>query len=246
MKLILLFGMFLLSMTGCRKPISLEIIGPDNGKEGFSLLALGDSYTIGQSVAEEERWPNQLTARLRASNFLINQTDIIARTGWTTLELEAAIQARQFSHPYQMVTLLIGVNDQYRGYSLSSYQTNFEHLLKTAIVLANGEKSRVVVLSIPDYSVTPFAKNLNIERIRIEIDQFNWANSQIAQRYGVHYVNVTTLSRQAQEDPELLAPDQLHPSGKMYGLWVDLILPVAQSILGRDAERGEKPLLFVP
>ncbi|HLE24923.1 MAG TPA: GDSL-type esterase/lipase family protein, partial [Thermodesulfobacteriota bacterium] len=129
------------------------------------------------------------------------------------------------------VTLLIGVNDQFQGYSEESYAINFEKLLIKAIELAGGRPYRVIVISIPDYSITPFGKRFGQARIRTEIDRFNEINKQIADEKGVHYVNVTEVSRKASESSTLLAPDGLHPSVQMYAEWLELIAPVAISVL---------------
>ena len=201
-------------------------------------LALGDSYTIGESVAASERWPVQLTARLRARGLPIDDPLLIATTGWTTGELSRAIEQANPIGPFDLVTLLIGVNNQYRGRSADEYRKQFHALLQRAIAYAGDDPARVVVLSIPDWSVTPFATGMgaeqsSLDRIAGQIDQFNAINRAETERSGAHYLDITPISRQAAQDRSLLATDGLHPSGKMYAHWVKLIEPMACDILQR-------------
>lgn len=196
----------------------------------LQYLALGDSYTIGESVAESERFPNQLESMLADEGLTVEVT-IIARTGWTTDELWQGIQAQTVSPPYDMVSLLIGVNNQYRGRSLEEYREGFVFLLNKAIEYAGGDVNRVIVFSIPDWGVTPFAAGRDAAQIASEIDAFNQINLEETQKAGAHYVNVTPVSRKAKEDPALIAGDGLHPSGKMYAEWAKSALPIALSIL---------------
>ncbi|MBL8049683.1 MAG: SGNH/GDSL hydrolase family protein [Anaerolineales bacterium] len=190
-------------------------------------LALGDSYTIGESVAENERWSNQL-AELIGGNI---EVKIIARTGWTTSELWEGIQKETLTPPYDMVSLLIGVNNQYRGYDIEEYRQEFVFLLNKAIEYAGGDTNKVFVVSIPDWGVTPFAKGRDAEKIAKEIDAFNQINKEESQKLGIAYIDVTPVSREAVNDADLIAPDGLHPSGKMYAEWAKLALPVALEIL---------------
>lgn len=192
-------------------------------------LALGDSYTIGESVPEAERWSNQLANLLKQNGYQV-ETTIIARTGWTTAELWQGIQQTEISPPYDMVSLLIGVNNQYRGYDKEVYRQEFTFLLNKAIEYAGGNKNKVFVVSIPDWGVTPFAQGRDAEKIAREIDAFNQINKEEAEKLGVAYVDVTPVSRQAVHDADLIAPDGLHPSGKMYAEWAKLALPVALEI----------------
>ena len=194
------------------------------------FLALGDSYTIGEGVPERERWPNQLADRLRALGHAMNVT-ILARTGWTTGELAEGIRVARLKGGYDLVSLLIGVNDQYRGLDMEAYRLAFADLLKQAVQFAGGKLTRVVVVSIPDWSVTPFAADRDRACLLVEIDAFNAVNREISHRAGVRYVDVTPASRLASSDLSLLASDQLHPSGKMYSQWVDLVLPEAIAVL---------------
>lgn len=189
-------------------------------------LALGDSYTIGESVAEADRWPNQLARLLQ-----IPPPEIIAKTGWTTDELNAAIDKANPRGPYDLVTLLIGVNNQYRGRDAEQYRREFVGLLNRAIAFAGGKPWRVVVVSIPDWGVTPFAANRDRAKIGAEIDRFNAINRDETLRVKAHYVDITPVSRGAADDRSLVADDGLHPSAKMYAEWVKLIEPEARAAL---------------
>ena len=198
-----------------------------------SFLALGDSYTIGEGVAPDERWPAQLVRRLRSRGREIDEPAIVATTGWTTDELSAAMDATTFAPPYALVTLLIGVNNQYRGRGLDNYRVEFEPLLQRAIALAGGREGAVIVVSIPDWGVTPFADRQGREQavVGAEIDAFNEAAREIAAQHGVAYADVTAESRATGADPTMLVADGLHPSAAQYALWADLILPMAESSL---------------
>ncbi|MEO9475598.1 MAG: SGNH/GDSL hydrolase family protein [Cyclobacteriaceae bacterium] len=197
----------------------------------FTYLALGDSYTIGEAVAVSDRWPVQLIDTLKAKGVEIETPKIIARTGWTTDELLAAIEKEQLTETYDLVSLLIGVNNQYRGYPVSQQETEFKVLLNQAIQFAGGDTSRVFVVSIPDYGVTPFGKNGNPEKIAKEIDEYNALNKRIADLYEVQYFDITPGSREAENNPDLIATDGLHPSGLMYSEWVKLIFPWVYDLL---------------
>jgi lysophospholipase L1-like esterase len=186
-------------------------------------LALGDSYTIGESVSEAERWPNQLRDSLSKKGYAIGKPTIIATTGWRTDNLKNAMNIAQLKPEYDLVSLLIGVNNQYQGKSSDQYAIEFEDLLKTAIHLAKGRKESVFVVSIPDYGFTPFGKPKQ-EAITKAIDLFNEINARITYKYKVQYFNITEISRDGLTDPSLVAGDGLHPSGKMYAQWVELIV----------------------
>ncbi len=202
--------------------------GSETGKESLRFLALGDSYTIGQGVPEDTRWPVLLTDTLIKSGFEMDDPQIIARTGWTTGELKAGIDKASPQGPFDLVSLLIGVNNQYRGvssgYTLEDYHDEFTGLLQMAIDFAGSNPDRVFVVSIPDYSVTPFASIFNKNRISAEIDQYNSINRLIAESFNVKYFDITPVSRLAAKDQQLLASDNLHPSGKMYRMWIDLMI----------------------
>lgn len=203
----------------------------------MKFLALGDSYTIGESVLPEERWPVQLAALMRARGIEVESPDIIAKTGWTTDELVSGIIRATPMPPYDLVSLLIGVNNQYRGYSPDAYREEFAALLGQAIDFAGGDPGRVIVLSIPDWGVTPFgandARGRTPAQISAEIALFNAINREETLRLGAHYVDITPISQEAKDDLTLLAPDQLHPSGKMYARWAGEALPVVLEILSR-------------
>ena len=190
------------------------------------MLALGDSYTVGEGVGPADSWAIEAASRLDVSGI-----EIIAKTGWTTDELAAAVADRHLIGPFALVSLLVGVNNQYRGRPLDEYRQQFGRLLDTAIGLAGGKRQRVVVLSIPDWGVTPFAAGRDRARIAREIDAFNATSLEESRRRDVHYVDVTTISRRAATEPELLAPDGLHPSALMYKEWAELVVPVAQQAL---------------
>jgi lysophospholipase L1-like esterase len=196
----------------------------------IKYLALGDSYTIGESVEKAERFPNQLAALLANEGLNVDVT-IIAKTGWTTDELWQGIQAREPNPPYDLVSLLIGVNNQYRGRDLEEYREQFVFLLNKAIEYAGDDAHKVIVLSIPDWGVTPFAGSHESKKIAEAINQFNQVNREETEKAGAHYIYITAISREAINDRSLIAGDGLHPSGKMYAMWVDLTLPVALEIL---------------
>jgi lysophospholipase L1-like esterase len=193
------------------------------GEKGKNLkyLALGDSYTIGESVPEMKRWPIQLVSALESEGFSFEKVQIIAKTGWTTDELMQGIASENPDEDYDLVSLLIGVNNQYRGRSVDEFKVQFTSLLDLAIDFAGGNKDHVFVVSIPDWGVTPFAADRDGEKIAVEIDLYNSAKKDICQRYGILYIPITDISREVKSDSDLVAGDGLHPSGKMYGRWVD-------------------------
>jgi len=202
----------------------------DPAMRKIHYLALGDSYTIGESVDTAERWPNQLAQMLNVQGYQTDVT-IIAKTGWTTDELWQGIQAKEINPPYDLVSLLIGVNNQYRGRDAEEYREQFGFLLNKSIEHAGGNAKRVFVLSIPDWGVTPFAKGRDPAQIAKDIDLFNSINREETEKAGAHYVDITPISREAVNDPALIADDGLHPSGKMYMTWAELSLSVVLEIL---------------
>lgn len=197
----------------------------------YSLLALGDSYTIGESVPLYRNFPYQAVQLLREKGFPFHAPEIIAKTGWTTDELDAAMNENRFLQSYDFVTLLIGVNNQYRGRNLIEYKEQFEELLKRSIKLANDKKENVIVLSIPDYSVTPFARDSDIEKTAREVEVFNSVNRAISAQFRVHYIDITPGTREAATDASLLAEDQLHPSAKEYEKWAEKVAAMISSEL---------------
>jgi lysophospholipase L1-like esterase len=200
----------------------------------YTYLALGDSYTIGQSVQPKECFPIQLVDSLKQKEINISEPQIIAKTGWTTDELLQGIDKAGLLNHYDLLTLLIGVNNQYNGLSIDEYRQEFTELLNRAIKFAGNNRKSVIVISIPDWSVTPFAKEKDKATISKEIDAFNTVNFEECRRAGVQYINVTDISRRANSDATLLAEDGLHPSRKMYALWVQKIFPKALSILTKE------------
>ena len=198
---------------------------------GMRFLALGDSYTIGESVDALECWPMQLATHLRARGVKIDDPEIIAKTGWTTDELSAGIDRADPKSPYSLVTLQIGVNNQFRGRSLEEFRTQFAALLKRAIGFAGGDTHRVVVLSIPDWGSTPFAAGQDRIKIGKEIDAFNSASAEECAKQNVAFVDITPISKQALDDKTLVAPDGLHPSSKMYSLWNQAALATVRKAL---------------
>lgn len=193
-----------------------------------TYLALGDSYTIGESVEASGRWPVQLAALLSSGAHPLDAPVIVAKTGWTTDELSAAMDDAKLEPPYGLVSLLIGVNNQYRGRPLEEYEQQFSALLTRAIALAGDRPGRVLVLSIPDWGTTPFAEGRVRRQIAMEIDAFNAAAREECERRGVAYVDITGISR---ERKELVAGDGLHPSAEQYALWAEAALPFARKLL---------------
>jgi lysophospholipase L1-like esterase len=209
-----------------------KIIVEDN----LRFLALGDSYTIGESVTTDLRWPVMFVDSLHHRGINASEPNIIATTGWRTDELKRAIEKARFKGTFSMVSLLIGVNNFYQGKSADAYATEFEDLLKTAIKLADNKKDHVFVLSIPDYGFTPFGQDKR-EQITPGIDTFNKINRDITERLGVAYFDITPISRKGLAEPDLVASDGLHPSGKMYAQWVQLILKDATLIPDEEEEK---------
>jgi lysophospholipase L1-like esterase len=191
---------------------------------GRKYLALGDSYTIGEAVAEDLRWPVQLVARLNRREFHFDPPEIIATTGWTTDELAAAMDGKYPAGTradFDLVSLLIGVNNQYRGRTLDEYREQFGALLERALALAGDDPQRVIVLAIPDWGVTPFGAKSGRDTAQIarELDAFNAAAAEIARARGVRFVDTSAVSRQ--RGAEWVAEDGLHPSGALYAAWAE-------------------------
>lgn len=197
-------------------------------------LALGDSYTIGEGVAPADRWPEHLVRLLAMHGVRVAPPEIVATTGWTTDELAAGIDAAALRPSYDLVSLLIGVNNQYRGRPVEEYREEFRDLLERAVHLA-GAPERVLVLSIPDWGVSPFAEGRDRARLAAEIDRFNAVNREEAGRASARHVDITPASRLAAGAPDLTAADGLHPSGVMYGLWAERALPHALAAVGPHA-----------
>ncbi|MGN6351805.1 MAG: SGNH/GDSL hydrolase family protein [Parafilimonas sp.] len=199
--------------------------------ENFSWLALGDSYTIGESVNEEERFPAQTISLLKKKNIPFRKPEYIAITGWTTQNLLDGIAQENPQNPFDVVSLLIGVNDQYQQMDTAGYRIRFIACLEKAIELAGNKKEHVFVLSIPDYSVTPFAGKMDTAQISKEIETFNMINKAVTSSYNISYTDITPLTREAEKDNTLIALDGLHPSGKEYARWAALLAPQVQKVL---------------
>jgi lysophospholipase L1-like esterase len=191
-----------------------------------SYLAIGDSYTIGESVPVSENFPNQTAGLLKKAGIKITEPTIIAKTGWTTDELQEQLSRTRLAVPFDFVTLLIGVNNQYRGRSGDEYAKQFEELLQQAIGYAGGKTNHVIVLSIPDWGVTTFAEGRDRNQIAKEIDLYNSINERISKQYKVHYINITRFTREAATDKTLIAKDGLHPSAKDYTRWAEKVKEV--------------------
>lgn len=196
------------------------------GGAALHYLALGDSYTIGEAVVASACWPNVLVRRLRQVGVVIDDPLIVAVTGWTTDELEQHIDALQLMPPWDLVSLQIGVNNQYRGRPADDYREQFTGLLERAIGLASDRPDHVLVTSIPDWGVTRFAREQGRDSAKIadELDAYNAIARAEARRVGAGFVDITGISRQ---HPLLLADDSLHPSAEQYALWAEAILPAA-------------------
>ncbi|WP_426493021.1 SGNH/GDSL hydrolase family protein [Hymenobacter sp. 102] len=228
--------LLLLVLAGCTEPTSAPAPSPappapvPTAPAGtVSYLALGDSYTIGQSVPATDRWGVQLAQLAQAEG--VQTPDIIAQTGWTTGELQQAIAAANVQKTYGLVSLMIGVNNQYRGLPLATYRTEFRQLLQTAIGFAGGRSRRVFVLSIPDWGQTPVGRSYSQTRISTEIDQFNAVAREECSRVTVEFVDITDLTRNTRSDPAQFAPDGLHYSGLHMSQWANRALPVVRLLL---------------
>lgn len=224
-KNILVFFLLLLFFSCTKSDIPIKT---NHNKITKKYLALGDSYTIGEGVLEKERWPVILTEKLNQEEILFDTPRIIATTGWTTGDLINAIENEDLK-TYDLVSLLIGVNNQFQGLDFDIYKREFRELLEKAIKLTANNPDKVFVVSIPDYGVTPFGKARDPQKISAEIKAYNDFKKKVTAEYGVTYINITPVSRKAEKDESLLAADEVHPSGKMYHEWVDLIFPEIRS-----------------
>ena len=219
---------------GCNKEnqILTDETNPKTNKavKSYTYLALGDSYTIGESVSAEESFPFQLSAALKTDNSLVESPKIIAKTGWTTDELTTAIKSATLQPKYDFVTLLIGVNNQYRSFDTVVYRKEFKELLQTAIKFAGDKPENVFVLSIPDWGVTQFAKNSrrDVAKISAEIDFYNAINKEETAKNRAIYLDITPISREATNNLNLIANDGLHPSALMYNKWVSSLAPLVR------------------
>ena len=230
MKLALIFTALLFACTEPSAKLNMAN-NPTANKSKYTFLSLGDSYTIGENVDASARWPVQLAGRLRQEGIDVADPDIIAKTGWTTAELQDAIRDSGNRKTYDLVSLLIGVNNQYRGQSQDRYRTEFRALLQTSVKFAGGQANRVIVLSIPDWGVSPFAAGRDQKQIATEIDAFNAIARDECRKAGIAYVDITSLSRKAVNDDTQFASDGLHYSGKQMQQWAELALPIAKDLL---------------
>jgi len=203
----------------------------NNNTKVYHMLSFGDSYTIGEGMQPDDRFPNQTISILKSKGINFDEPKIIAKTGWTTDELMAAIHEDNPKSDYDFVTLLIGVNNQYRGRSIEEYHADFTKLLKMAIGFAQGKSNHVIVISIPDWGVTPFADGRDRNKIAEEIDLFNSINKKETETLKAHYIDITPESRKAGNDLSLVADDKLHLSAKMYNEWAILVADVIKSEL---------------
>lgn len=218
---------FVLGQWSCISTQNISKQNQDMDSNGLTYLALGDSYTIGEGVAAKDRYPHQAVEMLKESGINFSEPKIIATTGWTTDELAKGIQAADIKGKnYDLVTILIGVNNQFRGRPVENYQKEFRQLLEDGITFAKGDKSHVVVLSIPDWGVTPFAVNRGSdqEKVALEIDLYNKAKKAIAEEMGVDYIDITEHYRINGMKPESVVSDNLHPSGLIYQYWAEKLV----------------------
>ena len=232
----ILLAVVLLGPLGCATPQVAPATASGGGSASANAptyLALGDSYTIGEGAAAADRWPAQLASLLTAQGVAVAAPDYIARTGWTTAELQAAIATAKPAASYGLVSLLIGVNNQYRGQSVAQYRVEFGALLQQAIGFAAGRPGHVVVLSIPDWGQSPHGQRQGRDpaAIGLEIDQFNAAAQDECRRASVAYVSITDLTRAAAGTSRQFTSDGLHYSGPQMRQWADRALPVAQALL---------------
>ena len=190
-----------------------------------SYLALGDSYTVGESISKKHTWPKQLVDSLKKRSIFLSEPRIIAKTGWTTDELKKAINDSSLDYPYDWVSLLIGVNNQYRGRDLGEFKLQFESLLSEAIAFSGNRKERVFVISLPDWGSMPFAKDRDPNKIAIEIDNFNQIIYEVCAFENIKFIDITPISRNIYSNPNWIAKDSLHPSKEQYSKWVEKMIP---------------------
>ena len=222
----------LISLLSCSLIMIEENMGNKEILERMDYLALGDSYTIGESVGEEERFPAQLFNSELDHEIEKGEYKIIARTGWTSRNLLDAMEKENLKKgDFNFITLLIGVNNQYQGKPFSQYESELYELIDKAIELLEGRSDRLIVVSIPDYSVSPFAASSDKSKIAEEIKHYNTFKKEIAESKGARFVYITDLTQNAKDDLSLLAFDQLHPSAKSYAQWVGRILPELNDII---------------
>lgn len=196
-----------------------------------SLLALGDSYTIGTGINPDDSWPYQLGDSLSSRNFTVDSTVIIATNGWTTTDLLSGIDNNDASSAFNLVSILIGVNNQYQNLDLDLYRNEFRKIIEEAINFARGDTAKIFIVSIPNYGVTPFGQHRNPVIVKQEIEYYNGIAKEIGSDYDIPFINITPISELAANDSTLLAQDNLHPSAKMYAMWINEMLPTVTQIL---------------
>ena len=201
-------------LSSCKKLILKE-----------SYLALGDNYTFGEGISKEHTWPKQLVDSLKKRNIFLSEPKIIAKTGWTTDELKKAINDSSLDYPYDWVSLLIGVNNQYKGRDINEFKVQFESLLLEAIAFSGNRKERVFVISLPDWGSMPFAKDQDLNKIAVEINKFNQVIYEVCAFENIKFIDITPLSRKIYSNPNWIAKDSLHPSKEQYSKWVEKIIP---------------------
>lgn len=213
--------------TSAKRSSIIDTLKDSRPSAQLTLLSLGDSYTIGHAVPEDQNYPHQLSALLNSKGLNVAPPMIIATSGWTTSDLISGIQAATVTKKYDIVTLLIGVNNEYREYPIDTYRREFRKLLKTAVTFAGGNAAHVFVLSIPDWGATPFGERdgRNVESVAKDIDAYNAINKEETAQVGANYTDVNPESKKATSDLSLVAQDGLHPSGMMYKEWVALLAP---------------------
>lgn len=229
--LILVFSLFQFSCCTKKEAVVTETPTTPTEVAPIKYLALGDSYTIGESVQPTGRYPVQFAKQLNDAGIETESPQIIATTGWRTDQLIEAVANTTFPDTFDLVSLLIGVNNQFQGKPISTYEKEFEELLQTSIDLAGGDKNRVFVLSIPDYAFTPYGQNSNPNSISEGIDNFNAVNKTITENMGVRYFNITPISRKGVEEPALVASDGLHPSAEQYRRWVEVFFEEMKEVV---------------
>lgn len=225
-QLLVIGTIFLLTATGCNAQKTVS-------KHMYTYLALGDSYTIGEQVPPAENFPHQTVELLRKEHIDVGDPIIIATTGWTTDELAASIMEHNITDTFSFVTLLIGVNNQYRGRDLENYKVEYTSLLQQAIMFAGGNNRHVFVLSIPDWGATPFAEGKDRKKVAEEIDAYNAAKKEITEANNCHYIEITESTRHNADNVLYLAGDGLHPSGKEYAIWASKLAPLVRIALKR-------------
>lgn len=228
---LIFIGLVLSMLNGA----SLAFAGP------IKILALGDSYTIGHGVDEQESWPEQLKERLKANGIPIEAVDIIARSGWTSRDLLTAVERSKLNNEYDVVLVLIGANDQFQGRPVNDYSRDLKALLRKAVVFSKDRPSHVILVSVPDWAFSPYAAGWDPKEISAQIDEFNQAAKDLADVSGLRWVNITALSREMTGSFVYIA-DGLHPTGETYAAWVDVILTVVEDIIAQRTSQNKGPL----